>query len=157
MPGYQSERLLDTGHWKLATISDSLLHTACVNHRPWRARWTSVFALASDGGACGRKKLPFAGYSVVKESVVEAAGLAAGGARLRESFSPNWWLASLLRRPLGRAPCHSPELVIVTPATPECKLMQQIFLEQPTFALRWAPPFAAFMSEGWWRIPGSNR
>jgi hypothetical protein len=31
--------LLETGNWKLTTPSDSLLHTACVNHRPWRARW----------------------------------------------------------------------------------------------------------------------
>ena len=71
---------------------DSPLHTACVLTPP-------ALAGAVD---CGRKKLPFAGYSVVKESVVEAAGLAAGGARLRESFSPKL-LACFTPAPPSRA------------------------------------------------------
>jgi hypothetical protein len=31
--------LLVTGNWSLTTPSDSSLHTACVSHQPWRARW----------------------------------------------------------------------------------------------------------------------
>jgi len=65
---------------------DSPLHTACVLTPP-------ALAGAVD---CGRKKLPFAGYSVVKESVKLPAlqllevRLHPCGLR-RDSLSPNSW------------------------------------------------------------------
>ena len=98
---------------------DSPLHTACVLTPP-------ALAGAVD---CGRKKLPFAGYSVVKESVKRSA-LRLLEVRRRsfelqhDSLSPNSW-ASVAdnRRPfLLRARRHSPELSIVTSATLKCKL-----------------------------------
>jgi len=69
---------------------DSPLHTACVLTPP-------ALAGAVD---CGRKKLPFAGYSVVKESVKLPAlqllevRLHPCGLR-RDSLSPNPWARSL--------------------------------------------------------------
>ena len=115
---------------------DSPLHTACVK--------PPALAGAVD---CGRKKLPFAGYSVVKESVKLSAlqllevRLRPFGLR-RDSLSPNLWarVHSQQARVLLRARRHSPELAIVTSASPECKLKRQsiisLTLPRSTFALR---------------------
>ena len=112
---------LETGNWKLATPSDSSF-AHCVCEPPALAgAVASALTLGGDDGLCGRKKLPFAGYSVVKERVFEAADVAAGGGRLRDSFSPNCGLISLMRARLLRAPCHSPELLIVTSLAVDCK------------------------------------
>src|SRR5215203_58799 len=79
---------------------DSSLHTACVLTPP-------ALAGAVD---CGRKKLPFAGYSVVKESVRLSAlqllevRLRPCGRR-RDSLSPNSWArVTHNRRPTYCAP-----------------------------------------------------
>jgi len=80
---------------------DSPLHTACVLTPP-------ALAGAVD---CGRKKLPFAGYSVVKESVKRSALQAAGGppapfrAPARQPLSKPIGLASLTT---GRATYCAP-------------------------------------------------
>ena len=75
--------------WSLELVGDSAcvssLHTACVVRlRPCERR-RDFF--------CGRKKLPFAGYSVVKERPLKlpAISLSASspGGRFRGSFSPN--------------------------------------------------------------------
>jgi hypothetical protein len=97
---------------------DSPLHTACVLTPP-------ALAGAVD---CGRKKLPFAGYSVVKESV-KLSALQLLEVRLRLSARARQPLSKLMGRRrsqqapfLLRARRHSPELAIVTSATPKCKL-----------------------------------
>ena len=46
---------------------------------------------------------------------------------MRDSFSPNSWARFTSARYLLRAPCHSPELAIVTSATLECKLKCNLF------------------------------
>jgi hypothetical protein len=103
---------------------DSPLHTACVLTPP-------ALAGAVD---CGRKKLPFAGYSVVKEHrpklpalrPVEVRSHPCG--RQQDSFSPTWSVRATPAQPLSRAPCHSPELSIVTSPGGDCKQNRQTFL-----------------------------
>ena len=98
---------------------DSPLHTACVLTPP-------ALAGAVD---CGRKKLPFAGYSVVKESPKRSAlqllevRLRPFGLR-RDSLSPTLVGSRRSQQAplLLRARRHSPELSIVTSATLKCKL-----------------------------------
>jgi hypothetical protein len=99
------DRSLETDHWKLATACDSSLHTAFV---------------------CDQKKLPFAGYSVVKE-LLEASGCGPFGSQPAERHVRG----QLLSKPVGSLhlpaasqprPCHSPELSIVTSPGGDCKL-----------------------------------
>ena len=97
---------------------------------------------------CGRKKLPFAGYSVVKDQMGTSsptpsptlrrdpdAPLRDGGARI---YAP--WRPLLTTRP--------PNLYASTPR-------RETFADSQTGL----PPklVATAASEGWWRIPGSNR
>jgi hypothetical protein len=97
---------------------------------------SSTVALASDDGLCGRKKLPFAGYSVVKESVeafsavrsrLSALGASASPSRARSGRASlqTWWPAPLLHASFCARRCHWPELSIVTSPTPKCKLKRQ--------------------------------
>jgi hypothetical protein len=69
----------------LIAPSDSLF-AHCVCEPPALAgAVATVLALASGDGLCGRKKLPFAGYSVVKEPLVKQA-------------SCRWWSAACAAR-----------------------------------------------------------
>ena len=128
-------------------LRQSLAH--CVCEPPALAGAVATGStLASEDRICGRKKLPFAGYSVVKESVeafsCRLSAASHWSAACAASFSPNFWPVSLMHACLLRAPCHWPELVIVTSPTPECKLMCNLFvpssrlndLARSAFALR---------------------
>ena len=101
--------------------------------------------LASEDRICGRKKLPFAGYSVVKESVKRSALRLPGGPNCGPLLSKLVGSRhSQQARSFLRARRHSPELAIVTSASPERKLKHQsVFFQlagpSPTrsaFALR---------------------
>jgi len=77
---------------------------------------------------CGRKKLPFAGYSVVKEPDVRSYQLPArelsalGSAACATSFTPHVLRALHSGRTPVPAPCRSRELAILTPLDDDCKL-----------------------------------
>jgi len=120
-----SELTLTGARETRAPTCDSPLHTACVNHRPWRARWI-----------CGRKKLPFAGYSVVKESVKpEAASLRCRpwSPPVAASLSPN------LAEVSGASPLDQPSYPMDPLASLQAEPLK-IPVCQSTFAtarLRW--------------------
>jgi hypothetical protein len=84
---------------------------------------------------CGRKKLPFAGYSVVKErsSKLQPCGCGRSACAL-PGHGVTASLQTLLARSTPalhsycRAPCHSPELLILTSPGGDCKQNRRIFL-----------------------------
>jgi hypothetical protein len=156
-------------------VCGSSLHTACVAH---------LIDLRRPARLCGRKKLPFAGYSVVKELTLKLPAL---------SFSAFSRWRPLARQLLSKLCRGNDPLAHFTRGAPQphsvpfahlsglagsvsarpifqsyesalapCKL-DRILINSPRLVyqpklVRWrlTSPSPAFMSEGW-RIPGSNR
>ena len=98
---------------------------------------------------CGRKKLPCAEYSVVKDQM----GAKPPSPRLGRSWGPKAPLRSLAREPVFRRRHRSQRL--------NESLRRESFQRASSYdaANRTlaCPTSRSFASEGWWRIPGSNR